>query len=161
MSQDQTQQTEAQTLRLHRHLRAPPERVYKAFLDPDALAKWNAPHGFVAKVHHHDAKVGGTYRMSFRNFTTDTEHTFGGRFVELTPHTRIRWTDAFEDPALEGTMMVTVDLEPSRIGTFVTITQEGLPAAMPIEFATSGWQESLLLLAQLVEPEIPDAPVEG
>jgi uncharacterized protein YndB with AHSA1/START domain len=160
MTQETSQQT--QTLQLHRHFTAPPERVYKAFLDPDALAKWNAPHGFVAKVHQHDAKVGGTFRMSFRNFGTGTEHTFGGKFLELTEFTRLRWTDAFEDqPELEGTMTVTVDLEPSSIGTFVTITQEGLPAAMPIEFATAGWQESLVLLAQLVEPEIPDGPIEG
>ena len=160
MTPETTQQTN--TLQLHRHIRAPPERVYRAFLDPDALVKWQAPHGFVAKVHHHDAKVGGTYKMSFRNFGTGTEHSFGGKFVELTEFSRIRWTDAFEDQEnLPGQMMVTLDLEPSSIGTFVTITQEGLPAAMPIEFATSGWQESLNLLAQLIEPNIPDGPIEG
>ena len=154
---------DSQTLQLHRHIRAPPERVYRAFLDPAALAKWNAPHGFTATVHEHDARVGGTYRMTFTNFATGTGHSFGGRFLELTEFSRIRWTDAFEDPNMPGTMELIVDLEPSSIGTFVTITQKGLPSAMPIEFATAGWQESLVLLAQLVEPEIPDAgvPVDG
>lgn len=150
-----------QTLQLHRHISAPPERVYKAFLDPDAMVKWNPPHGFVGKMHHHEGKVGGTYKMSFRNFTTDTEHTFGGKYVELTPYTRLRWTDAFDESMgddMQGEMMVTVDLEPTAIGTFVTITQEGLPDAMPREFATAGWQESLQMLEQLVVPEIPDGP---
>lgn len=160
MNPETTQQT--QTLQLHRHIGAPPQRVYKAFLDPDAMVKWSPPHGFVGKMHHHEPRVGGTYKMSFRNFTTDSEQSFGGKFLELTEFSRIRWTDAFDDQTvMEGTMQVTVDLEPSSIGTFVTITQEGLPAAMPIEFATSGWQESLVQLAQLVEPEIPDAPIEG
>jgi len=156
--------TQTQTLQLHRHIMAPPERVYKAFLDPDAMVKWNPPHGFVGKMHHHDPKVGGMYKMSFRNFTTDTQHTFGGKFVELTEFTRIRWTDAFENQdSMPGEMVVTIDLAPTQIGTFVTITQEGLPAAMPREFATAGWQESLQLLEQLVVPEIPDAgvPVAG
>ncbi|MGB1586326.1 MAG: SRPBCC domain-containing protein [Thermoplasmatota archaeon] len=150
-----------QTLQLQRHISAPPERVYKAFLDPDAMVKWNPPHGFVGKMHHHEGKVGGTYKMSFRNFNTDTEHTFGGKYVELNPYTRLRWTDAFDESMgedMQGQMMVTVDLEPTAIGTFVTITQEGLPDAMPREFATAGWQESLMMLEQLVVPAIPDGP---
>lgn len=151
------------TLELHRHIQAPPERVFKAFIDPDAMVKWNPPHGFVGKMHEHDAKVGGSYKMSFRNLGTDTEHIFGGTYVEITPYTRIRWTDAFDasaGEAMQGEMMVTVDLAPTAIGTFVTIKQEGLPDAMPVEFATAGWQESLELLEKLVVPDIPDGPTE-
>ncbi|MGB0653218.1 MAG: SRPBCC domain-containing protein [Thermoplasmatota archaeon] len=155
-----------QTLQLHRHIQAPPERVFAAFLDPDAMVKWNPPHGFVGKMYEHKAEVGGVYRMSFRNLGTGTEHSFGGKYVEITPHSRIRWTDAFDESAgeaMQGEMMVTVDLEPTAIGTQVTITQAGLPDAMPKEFATAGWQESLQLLEMLVVPDIPDGdvPVDG
>lgn len=144
------------TIRLHRVLRAKPERVYRAFLDPDAKVKWLPPHGFTAKVHHLDAKVGGTYRMSFTNFTTGSSHTFGGTYVELTPHTRIRYTDKFEDPNLPGEMNVTIELTEVFCGTELNITQEGVPAVIPPQACYMGWQESLILLAQLVEPEIPD-----
>lgn len=152
------QQPKTGTVRLHRVIRAPPERVYKAFLDPDALAKWNPPHGFTAKVHHLDAKVGGTYKMSFTNFRTGKSLSFGGRYLELTPHSRLRFTDVFDDPSLPGQMVTTIELRPVLTGTEVTITQEGLPAQMPTEFAYMGWQESLDQLKALVEPEIPDAP---
>ena len=144
------------TIRLHRVLRATPERIYRAFLDPDAKVKWLPPHGFTAKVHHIDAKVGGSYRMSFTNFTTGTSHSFGGTYVELTPHERIRYTDKFEDPNLPGEMQVTVELKQVSCGTELNITQEGVPAMIPAEACYLGWQESLNLLAQLVEPEIPD-----
>jgi uncharacterized protein YndB with AHSA1/START domain len=145
------------TVRLHRVLRAPAERLYRAFLDPDAMAKWLPPHGFTAKVHEMDARVGGGYRMSFTNFTTGKSHSFGGRYVELTPHERIRYTDRFDDPALPGEMQVTVALRKVSCGTELTITQEGLPSVIPLEDCYLGWQESLVQLAQLVEPEIPDA----
>jgi len=144
------------TVTLHRVLRATPERVYRAFLDPDAMAKWLPPHGFTGKVHAADVRVGGGYRMSFTNFGTGKSHSFGGRYTELTPHTRIRYTDTFDDPNLPGEMQVTVSLRPVSCGTDVEIVQEGLPAAIPVEFCYLGWQESLLLLAQLVEPDIPD-----
>jgi len=144
------------TVTLHRVLRATPERVYRAFLDPDAMAKWLPPHGFTGKVHEADVRVGGGYRMSFTNFGTGKSHSFGGRYTELTPHTRIRYTDTFDDPNLPGEMQVTVSLRPVSCGTDVEIVQEGLPAAIPVEFCYLGWQESLLLLAQLVEPDIPD-----
>lgn len=144
------------TVRLHRIIRAPPERVYKAFLDPDAMAKWLPPHGFTGKVHHADAKVGGTYRMSFTNFNSGRSHSFGGEYLELTPHTRIRYTDVFDDPNLPGRMVTTIELRPVMTGTEVTITQEGIPAQVPMEFAYMGWQESLDQLKALVEPEIPD-----
>ena len=144
------------TVRLHRVLRAAPERVYRAFLDPDAMAKWLPPHGFTGKVHEADVRVGGGYRMSFTNFGTGKSLSFGGRYTELTPHTRIRYTDTFDDPNLPGEMQVTVSLRPVSCGTDVEIVQEGLPAAIPVEFCYLGWQESLLLLAQLVEPDIPD-----
>lgn len=145
------------TVRLHRVLRAPAERVYRAFLEPHALCKWLPPHGFVARVHEMDARVGGGYRMSFTNFGTGRTHAFGGTYVELTPHSRIRYTDRFDDPNLPGEMQVTVTLRPVSCGTDLSIVQEGVPAAIPLEACYVGWQESLALLAQLVEPEIPDA----
>lgn len=144
------------TVRLHRVLRAPPERVYRAFLDPDAMVKWLPPHGYTGKVHHMDARVGGSHRMSFSNFGTGTSHSFGGTYVELTPHERIRYTDRFDDPNLPGEMQVTITLRPVLTGTELSIVQEGIPAAIPVEFCYLGWQESLTLLAQLVEPAIPD-----
>ena len=146
------------TIRLHRVLRAAPERVYCAFLDPDAKAKWLPPHGFTGKVHHLDARVGGTYKMSFTNFTTGKSHTFGGTYLELVPHERIRYSDKFDDPNLPGEMQVTIVLKPVFCGTELKITQEGVPAVIPAEACYLGWQESLTLLAQLVEPEIPDQP---
>jgi len=146
------------TIRLHRVLRATPERIYRAFLDPEAKVKWLPPHGFTGKVHHIDAKVGGTYKMSFTNFTTGKSHTFGGTYVELTPHERIRYTDQFDDPNLPGEMQVTIELKKVHCGTELNITQEGVPAVIPAEMCYFGWQESLVLLAQLVEPEIPDQP---
>jgi uncharacterized protein YndB with AHSA1/START domain len=144
------------TVRLHRVLRAPPERVYKAFLDADAMAKWLPPNGFTAKVHHRDARVGGTYKMSFTNFTTGNSHAFGGRYIELVPNERIRYSDQFEDANLPGEMMVTVTLTKVSCGTELNIVQEGLPAIIPPEACCLGWQESLTLLAKLVEAEIPD-----
>jgi uncharacterized protein YndB with AHSA1/START domain len=144
------------TVRLHRVLRASPERVYRAFLDPDAMIKWLPPHGFTGKVHHSDARAGGGYRMSFTNFGTGKSHSFGGTYVELTPHSRLRYTDRFDDPNLPGEMQVTVSLTPVACGTELSIVQDGIPAAIPVEFCYLGWQESLTLLAQLVEPEIPD-----
>lgn len=145
------------TIRLHRVLRAKPERVYRAFLDPDAKVKWLPPHGFTAKIHHLDARVGGSYKMSFTNFTTGASHSFGGTYVELTPHARIRYTDRFDDPNLPGEMHVTVELKQVSCGTELSIVQEGVPDVIPTEACYLGWQESLILLAQLVEPEIPDA----
>jgi len=146
----------ANTVRLHRVLRASPERVYRAFLDPDAMAKWLPPHGFTGKVHEMDARVGGGYRMSFTNFGSGRSHSFGGRYTELTPHTVIRYTDAFDNPAMPGEMQVTVSLRAVSCGTEIEIVQEGIPAAIPVEFCYLGWQESLSLLAHIVEPEIPD-----
>lgn len=143
------------TVKLHRVLRATPERVYRAFLDPDAMAKWLPPHGFTGKVHSMDAKVGGSYRMSFTNFSTGQSHSFGGKFVELVPNERLRYTDTFDDPNLPGTMETTVRLTRVSVGTEVNIVQEGIPAAVPVEACYLGWQESLQLLAQLVEAEIP------
>lgn len=143
-------------VRLHRVLRAPAERLYRAFLDPDAMVKWLPPHGFVGKVHEMDAKVGGGYRMSFRNFGTGKAHAFGGRYQELTPHERIRYTDKFEDPNLPGEMQVTITFRPVVCGTELSVVQEGIPAMIPVEFCYLGWQESLSMLAHLVEPEIPD-----
>ena len=144
------------TVRLHRVLRAPPERVYRAFLDPDAMCKWTPPHGFTGKVHYSDVRVGGGYRMSFTNFSTGKSHSFGGTYVELTPHERIRYTDRFDDPNLPGEMQVTIMLQRVLCGTALEILQEGIPAAIPVEFCYAGWQESLTLLTQFVEPEIPD-----
>jgi uncharacterized protein YndB with AHSA1/START domain len=143
------------TVRLHRVLRAPPERIYRAFLDADAMAKWLPPHGFTCKVHHIDAKVGGTYKMSFTNFSSGHSHSFGGKYLELVPHERIRHTDEFDDPNLPGEMQTTISLKKVFCGTEVNITQEGIPAAIPPEACYLGWQESLILLAQLVEAEIP------
>jgi len=135
-------------------LRATPEKVYRAFLDADAMAKWLPPNGFTGKVHHLEAKVGGTYKMSFTNFTTGQSHTFGGRFLELVPHERIRHTDKFDDANLPGEMQTTVSLKKVSSGTEVNIVQEGLPDAIPPDACYLGWQESLILLAQLVEPDI-------
>ena len=142
-------------IRLHRVLRASPEKIYRAFLDGEALVKWMPPNGFTAKVHHLDAKVGGTYKMAFTNFTSGTSHSFGGTYVELKPNERIRHTDKF-DAGLTGEMETTIALKPVACGTELNITQEGVPAAIPPEACYLGWQESLTLLAQLVEPEIPD-----
>lgn len=144
------------TVRLHRVLRAAPERVYRAFLDPDAMMKWLPPHGFTGKVHHMDARAGGGYRMSFTNFGSGKSQSFGGKYVELTPHERIRYTDQFDDPNMPGEMQVTIALKKVLCGTELTIVQEGLPSAIPVEFCYLGWQESLSQLAHLVEPEIPD-----
>jgi uncharacterized protein YndB with AHSA1/START domain len=143
------------TVRLHRVLRAAPEKIYRAFLDPAAMVKWLPPHGFTGKVHHMEAKVGGTYKMSFTNFTSGHGHTFGGQYLELVPNERIRHTDKFDDPNLPGEMQVTVSLRPVFCGTELNILQEGIPEAIPPEACYLGWQESLTLLAQLVEPEIP------
>jgi len=142
------------TVRLHRVLRAAPEKVYRAFLDADAMVKWLPPNGFTGKVHHLEAKVGGRYKMSFTNFTTGQSHSFGGTYLELVPHERIRHTDEFDDPNLPGQMQTTVSLKTVSCGTEVTIVQDGIPAAIPTEACYLGWQESLMLLAQLVEPEI-------
>jgi uncharacterized protein YndB with AHSA1/START domain len=143
------------TVRLHRVIRAPAERVYRAFLDPDAMVKWLPPHGFTGKVHSMEARVGGGHRMSFTNFSTGASHSFGGKYVELTPHERIRYTDAFDDPNLPGEMQVTVALRKVDCGTELEIVQAGVPAVIPVESCYLGWQESLALLAQLVEAEIP------
>jgi uncharacterized protein YndB with AHSA1/START domain len=144
------------TLRLHRVLKATPERLYRAFLDADAMAKWLPPHGFTGKAHYLDAKVGGTYKMSFTNFTTGKSHSFGGAYLELVPNERIRHTDKFDDPNLPGEMVTTITLKKVFCGTEVNIVQEGVPAVIPVEACYLGWQESLTLLAQLVEAEIPD-----
>ncbi|HJW26662.1 MAG TPA: SRPBCC family protein [Rhodocyclaceae bacterium] len=146
----------ANAVRLHRVLRAAPERVYRAFLDPDAMAKWLPPNGFTGRVHQIDARVGGTYRMSFTNFTTGGSHSFGGEYLELVPNQRIRHTDRFDAPELPGEMVTTIDLKPVSVGTELIIVQEGIPAAIPTEACYLGWQESLILLAKLVEAEIPD-----
>jgi uncharacterized protein YndB with AHSA1/START domain len=142
-------------VRLHRVLRAPPERVYRAFLDADAMAKWIAPYGFTCKVHHMDARVGGAFRMSFTNFTSGNAHFFGGEYLELVPHQRIRYTDKFDDPDLSGAMQVTIALTQLSCGTEINIVQEGIPEVIPLEMCYLGWQESLEQLAKLVEPEIP------
>lgn len=144
------------TIRFHRVLRAPAERIYRAVLDPDALVKWNPPNGFTAKVHHLDAKVGGTFRMSFTNFSTGKSHAFGGKYLELVPHERIRVTDVFDDPNLPGEMQTTYVLKPVSVGTELSIVQEGVPDVIPPDACCLGWQESLALLASLVEPNIPD-----
>jgi len=144
------------TVKFHRVLRATPEQIYRAFLDPDAKAKWLPPHGFTGKVHHSDARVGGTYKMSFTNFTSGKSHSFGGEYRELVPHERLKWTDKFDDPNLPGEMVVTVTLKKVSVGTEVNIVQEGIPDAIPAEACVLGWQESLVLLGQLVEAEIPD-----
>jgi uncharacterized protein YndB with AHSA1/START domain len=146
------------TVRLHRVLRAAPERVYRAFLDADAMVKWLPPNGFTAKVHHLDAKVGGTFKMSFTNFTTGKGHSFGGTYLELKPNELIRYTDKFDDPNLPGEIQATIRLKQVFCGTDLSITQEGIPAVIPAEACYMGWQESLILLAKLVEAEIPDQP---
>lgn len=146
------------TIRLHRVLRTTPERIYRAFLDPEALVKWLPPNGFTARVHHMDARVGGTYKMSFTNFTTGKSHSFGGTYLELVPGERIRYTDKFDDPNLPGTMQATIAFKQVSCGTEVNITQEGVPDIIPVEACYLGWQESLALLAKLVEAEIPDEP---
>ena len=144
------------TVRLHRVLRATPERVYRAFLDAEAMAKWLPPNGFTGKVHHMDARVGGTYKMSFTNFNSGKSHSFGGKFLELVPHERMRYTDIFDDPNLKGEIQVTVTLKKVSVGTEVNIVQEGIPDVIPAEACYLGWQESLTLLAKLVEAEIPE-----
>jgi len=144
------------TVQFHRVLRTTPERLYRAFTDADAMAKWLPPNGFTGKVHHMDARVGGTYKMSFTNFTSGKSHSFGGKYLELVPNERIRWTDKFDDPGLPGEMTATVQLKKVSVGTEVSIVQEGIPDAIPAEACVLGWQESLTLLAQLVEAEIPD-----
>lgn len=150
--------TPGNTIRLHRVLRAPPERVYRAFIEPDALAKWISPHGFTARVHELDARVGGGYRMSFTNFGTGSTHSFGGVYTEIVPNERLRYTDRFDDPNLAGEMAVTITLRPVLCGTDLTIEQTGVPEVIPPEMCYLGWQESLGQLANLVEPEIPDGP---
>ncbi len=142
------------TVRLHRVLRTTPERGYRAFLDHDAMAKWLPPNGFTGKVHHLDARVGGSYRMSFTNFTTGQSHAFGGEYLELLPNERLRYTDQFDDPNLPGEMQTTVSLRPVLGGTELSVVQEGIPEAIPAEMCYLGWQESLILLAKLVEAEI-------
>jgi uncharacterized protein YndB with AHSA1/START domain len=144
------------TIRLHLVLRATPERIYRAFLDADAMVKWLPPNGFTGKIHHLDARVGGTYKMSFTNFTNGQSHSFGGEYLELAPNERIRHTDKFDDPNLPGVMTTTITLKKVLVGTEVNITQEGVPGVIPPEACYLGWQESLALLAKLVEAEIPD-----
>lgn len=142
------------TVRLHRVLKAPPERVYRAFITPAALAKWIPPHGFTCTVHQMEAKVGGTFKMSFTNFTTQHSHSFGGEYLQMIPNELLRYTDVFDDPNLSGVMQVTVLLKPVSGGTELNVVQEGIPAVIPVEMCYLGWQESLTLLALLVEPEI-------
>jgi uncharacterized protein YndB with AHSA1/START domain len=144
------------TVTLHRVLRARPERIYKAFLDADAMAKWLPPYGFTCKVHHMDAKVGGSFRMSFTNFGSGNGHSFGGEYLELVANERIRYTDRFDDPNLPGLMQTTVTLKAVSCGTDVSIVQEGVPEVIPVEMCYLGWQESLMQLAMLVEPQIPE-----
>jgi len=143
------------TVRLHRVIRATPERIYRAFLTPEAIAKWLPPNGFICKVHQMDAKVGGSYKMSFTNFSSGHSHAFGGEYLELLPHQRIRYTNVFDDPNLPGQMVTTITLAPVLCGTELNAVQEGIPAAIPVEMCYLGWQESLTLLTMLVEPEIP------
>ena len=150
--------TNTNTVRFHRVLRAKPERVYRAFLDRDAMAKWLPPNGFTGKVHQMDAKVGGVYKMSFTNFSTGSSHSFGGKYLELKPNELLRYTDKFDNPGLPGEMITTVNLKQVFCGTEVNISQEGIPAMIPAEMCYLGWQESLTLLAKLVEAEIPDQP---
>lgn len=148
--------SQSNTVHLHRVLRAPPDRVYKAFTVPEAMVKWIPPHGFVATMHHHDLRVGGGYRMSFTNLGTGKGHSFGGTYVEIVPDQRLRYTDRFDDPNLPGEMTVTITFTKVLCGTELHITQEGVPAVIPLELCYAGWQESLQLLALLVDPEIPD-----
>lgn len=142
------------TVRLHRVMATTPEKIYRAFLEPDAMAKWLPPNGFTATVHHSEPKVGGSFRVSFRNFTTGESHSFGGEYLELSPHERIRYTDRFDDPNLPGTIQVTLTLNKVAVGTELTIVQEGLPDVIPVEACYLGWQQSLENLARLVEPDI-------
>ena len=144
------------TVRLHRVLRAAPERLYRAFTDPDAMAKWLPPYGFVCKVHQMDARVGGTYKMSFINFSTGHGHSFGGKYLELVPNQRIRYSDKFDDPNMPGEMDTTIELRAVSCGTELSITQQGIPEVIPVEMCYLGWQESLAQLSTLVEPVIPD-----
>ncbi|NUN16569.1 MAG: SRPBCC family protein [Myxococcales bacterium] len=144
------------TIRIHRVFAAAPEKVYRAFLDPDAMVKWLPPNGFTGKIHHMDLKVGGTYKMSFTNFTTGKTHSFGGTYVELSPNERIRYTDRFDDPNFPGELQVSITLKQVSVGTEVNIVQEGIPDVIPPDGCYLGWQESLILLAKLVEPVIPD-----
>ena len=144
------------TVKLHRVLRAKPERVYRAFLDGDAMAKWLPPNGFTGKVHQMDAKAGGSYKMSFTNFTTGKSHSFGGQYLELVPNERIRYTDKFDDPNLAGEMETIIELKEVSVGTELNVVQSGIPSVIPAEACYLGWQESLILLAKLVEAEIPD-----
>ena len=143
------------TIRLHRVLRAKPEKVYRAFLDADAMSKWLPPYGFICKVQHMEARVGGTFRMSFHNFSSGNGHSFGGEYLELVPNELIRYTDKFDDPSLPGVLEVSVSLKPVICGTDISIVQAGIPEAIPLEMCYLGWQESLAQLATLVEPEIP------
>jgi len=143
------------TVRLHRVLKAPPERVYRAFTTPEAMAKWIPPHGFTCTVHHMEPRVGGTFKMSFTNFTTQHRHSFGGEYLELIPNELLRYTDKFDDPNLPGVMQVTVSLKLVSCGTDLSVVQEGIPDVIPVEMCYLGWQESLAQLAMLVEPEIP------
>ncbi len=143
------------TVRLHRVLRAKPEKVYRAFLDADAMSKWIPPYGFTCKVHHMDVRVGGSFKMSFTNFGNGQSHSFGGEYLELVPHSRLRYTDKFDDPNLPGELLVTVSLKAVACGTELSIVQEGIPEVIPVEMCYLGWQESLEQLAKLVEPEIP------
>jgi uncharacterized protein YndB with AHSA1/START domain len=147
--------TTTNTVRLHRVLRCPPERIYRAFLDPDAYAKWLPPYGFIGKVHEMDPKVGGRYRMTFTSFSTGHSHSFGGTYLELVRNERLRYTARFDDPHLPGEMQTTVTLVPVSCGTEMSVVQEGIPAMIPAEQCYLGWQETLLLLAKVVEPEIP------
>ena len=144
----------ANTVTLHRVLRATPDRVYRAFIDPDAMAKWLPPYGFTCQVHHFEAKVGGTYKMSFKNFTTGESHSFGGKYLELVPNERIRHTDRFDDNNLPGEMVTTITIKQVSVGVELNVVQEGIPEAIPAEACYLGWQDSLTLLTQLVEPEI-------
>lgn len=152
--QDKGNKMSTGTVRLHRVLRTAPEKVYRAFLEPDAIAKWLPPDGFTCKVQHIDAKVGGTYKMSFTNFTTQQNLSFGGKYLELIPGKKIRYTDKFDDPNMPGEMITTVELKKVSCGTELTVVQEGIPAAIPAEMCYLGWQDSLVLLAKLVEPDI-------
>lgn len=147
--------SQGNTVRLHRVLATSPEKVFRAFLDADAMAKWLPPYGFTCKVHHFEPKVGGTFRMSFSNFTTNTGHSFGGEYLEIVPNERIRYTDRFDDPNLPGVIEVTVSLKAVSVGTEINIEQSNLPAAIPVEACYLGWQQSLAQLALLVEPNIP------
>jgi uncharacterized protein YndB with AHSA1/START domain len=154
--QEPSKQEKTGTVRLHRVLATKPEKVYRAFLDAEALAKWLPPHGFTCQVHHLEPKVGGTFRMSFKNFTTENGHAFGGEYLELVPHELIRYTDRFDDPNLPGVMSVTVELKQVSCGTEINIEQSGIPPAIPVEACYLGWQQSLMQLALLVEPDIPE-----